>query len=93
MGRKVGARIREVLEIVEAGAVTKDQILCRMTQPVSRDNLGTYCSRAVDMGLLAADSRTSPARYSVVPGWRAKADRQTRQPAPCVNSVFALGAA
>lgn len=101
MGRKVGARIREVLEIVEAGATTKAEIHKLLTHPIEPSNLGMYCSRAVGLRLMTVDRSKSPMEFHVVPDWRLRADESgtNQHPArkessgPRFNSVFALGAA
>lgn len=100
MGRKVGARIREVLEIVEAGAKTKPQIHKLLTTPMEASNLGKYCSRAVGLRLMTVDRTKWPMEFHVVPDWRLIASetgvnkrpvRKAPQVSLRVNSVFALG--
>lgn len=99
MGRKVGARIREVLEAVESGALTKPQIHARLVRPMESSNLGKYCSRAVGLRLMTVDRSKWPMEFHVVPDWRLRADesgcnkRQSSKPSigRRVNSVFALG--
>lgn len=101
MGRKVGARIREVLEAVEAGATTKPQIHKLLPRPIEPSNLGKYCSRAVGLRLMTVDRSKCPMEFHVAPDWRLRADESgtNKHPArkhyavPRVNSVFALGAA
>ena len=101
MGRKVGARIREVLEIVEAGAKTKPQIHKLLKTPMEASNLGKYCSRAVGLRLMTVDRSKCPMEFQVAPDWRLIASETgtnkhpVRKPAQSfrrVNSVFALGA-
>jgi hypothetical protein len=101
MGRKVGARIREVLEAVESGATTKPQIHAKLERPIEPSNLGKYCSRAVGLRLMTVDRSKHPMEFRVEPDWRLKANEsgtnkrpaRKQYPAPRVNSVFALGAA
>lgn len=102
MGRKVGARIREVLEIVEAGAKTKPEIRQRMNPSADPQHVGMYCSRAVGLGLMTVDRRKFPMEFRVVSHWRAlvaesgavnPAVHKSRHSFQGVNSVFALGAA
>lgn len=106
MGRPVGNRIRQVLEVVDAaGPSTVREILPRLVG-VEVTNASKYCRRAVALGLMQAAGEQRPARYAAAPGWRERlAPRKHRtksitQPAPAAgvtqksppNSVFALGA-
>ena len=102
MSRSVGNRIREVLAIVEGGAVTTTQIRPLMNPPVAPANVGKYCSRAVGMQLLTVDRSKFPMEFQVVPDWRKRLEKAKKHaPKACkarpvgrmVNSVFALGAA
>ena len=100
MGRKVGARILEVVQIVEAGAKTKPEMRKMLSSPIESGNLGHYCSRAVGLRLMTVDRSKRPMEFRAVPNWRLIASetgankhpaRKPVQAPRCANSVFALG--
>jgi hypothetical protein len=105
-GRPIGTRIREVLEIADArGQANTTEIRLAMKGNVESANVGKYCSRAVGLGLLAADRTQKPIVYRAIEGWRDEIDARPpsrRRPEPkakpparswaMANSVFALGA-
>lgn len=70
-GRPIGARIREVLSIVEAmGTATVSQVRPRLTGGVEHSNAARYCSRAVGLGLMTVDRDKKPMVFTPVNGWR-----------------------
>lgn len=102
MARKVGARIREVLEITEQMGVANSTVIRRqMSGFVEFSNVCKFCSRAVGLQLLTVDRSKRPMEFRVVPGWREKIETAKKhapkkevpiRPVPkMINSVFALG--
>lgn len=99
MGRKVGERIRQVVEIVEAGAKTTPEIRAALGYPIDASEVGKYCSRAVGLNLMSVDRTKHPHEFKALPDWRRSADEAgankrpvvRRYKMPNVNSVFALG--
>jgi hypothetical protein len=70
-GRPIGARIREVLSIVEAmGSATVIQVRPRLSGGVEHSNAAKYCSRAVGLGLMTVDRDKKPMVFTPVDGWR-----------------------
>jgi len=71
VGRPVGHRIREVLEITESrGTANTTEIRLAMSGRVESANVAKYCSRAVGLGLMTADRSNRQIRYEAVTGWR-----------------------
>lgn len=70
-GRPIGARIREVLSVVEAmGSATVIQVRPRLSGGVEHSNAAKYCSRAVGLGLMTVDRDKKPMVFTPVDGWR-----------------------
>lgn len=70
-GRPIGARIREVLSVVEAmGSATFIQVRPRLSGGVEHSNAAKYCSRAVGLGLMTVDRDKKPMVFTPVDGWR-----------------------
>ena len=98
---RVGKRIKQIVSIVESigGATTRD-IKDQLPDEPTTHTVGTYCSRAVGLGLMTADRSGYRIVFRAIDGWRDRARPQPRargqklvdsaiktQP----NSVFALG--
>lgn len=102
MGRSVGARIRQVLELSDtySGVKLSDLRVSMLGMPAS--NVCRYCARAEKMGLLVINRDKTPHTYRAVTGWR-ESIKRARMPKPAAveaptargwglaNSVFARG--
>ncbi len=106
MGRKVGARICEVLTVAESlGQGSVIEVSKKMPKDVSLANCRLYCYRAVGLRLMTVSREQKPMVFRPVAGWReVLAERESRsrrgkqkaravsKPTRIINSVFALGA-
>ncbi|MEO8021087.1 hypothetical protein [Polaromonas sp.] len=70
MGRLIGTRIKQAVELVELnpGCTSKD--VAQGMSGVSHANASKCCRLAQGYGLLTSDTSTSPMKYTVVEGWR-----------------------
>lgn len=92
MGRPIGNRIVEVLEIAERlGPCSVRQGHACMSPEVDIHNADKYFTRAVGMGLMTVDRCGKPKLYYVAPGWRKMllALRAEPKPVPAVPVVAA----
>jgi hypothetical protein len=101
MPRPIGARIREVCEIVEAiGPSCPNDIWPWTEKVIEKSNLSKYLQRAVSLGLMTAKGQR-PVIYGVVDNWRDKMNEKrpytyrpkpVYQAIPSVNSVWSMAA-
>ena len=81
VGRPIGSRIHEILEITEAmGTSTTKKLRERMAGEVASSNVGKLCSRAAGMGLLLVNRNFQPISYTVTPGWRDIVSQRSAKP-------------
>jgi len=101
MPRPIGARIREVCEIVEAiGPSCPNDIWPWTENETSLDQIATYMKRAEKLGLMTSAGQ-KPVIYNIVDNWRDKMNEKrpyTYRPKPvyraisAVNSVWSMAA-
>lgn len=66
IGRPLGFRIREVLEIAgKLGPCTCTEITAHMAGEIEPRHTWTYCTRAVSLGFMSVDRSQRPVKYQL----------------------------
>ena len=74
MGRPIGARLMEVVTIVESiGPCRAREVLARMDD-MGKDNASKYLDRAQRRGWVTVSGELYKRVYAAVPGWQDKID-------------------
>jgi hypothetical protein len=97
LGAPIGARIRQVCEMLEEHGPINARQLYALDQQMTLNNITKYARRAVVHGFTTIDRSTWPHTYAVLPDWRQTVDeRGERSAVPVlrrrVSSVWELGA-
>lgn len=81
-GRRVGARVREALDILERIGPARAVEVSSHMDGVEPNNAGKYCIRAVGLRLATVDRSGTWPVYAAAPGWRERIDARRPPPAP-----------
>ena len=104
-GRPIGARIRQICEVLEKTGPLVTKEICARLPNIEQSNAGKYCSRAVGLGLMTVNRvHAHRSYYAIVDNWRElieqrRTTKPIKPPRPLkrisrwdgVSSIFQMG--